>query len=397
MLDQKDGPNGSFYDGHQLFIPTDQVKPNPDNPRDPIEIDYRHPDFRALVEDINSNGGQNHTPIQVYIHPKDGMFHIVAGHRRLEAVKKASQNRMIEWEQSKVEPKPEEVKFIYATLVKAPATPFEKGRMMFSAEETSKRWGDVRKFRFFRDMVNGLPETIQKNPSSLRKKMYEATRLSTSTVNTFCDFYEIPPIGNAMGELRSSGEDTLPRVGRVKVLRSLVRIYRSLVSNNPSLVRQYVESVRPGKSKELSRPQLHHIFAQGVVAKAFHYHHLRNVKKTLMISPGVALERTTKELNSGIPDYEVLTWLTDPNRILKQNEVEHLVRQTQTTGSIAARVEALDLPYWKIQSPSKLIRGEQAENLRLAEKEYELLEKMIRARATQLDKGANLLEATEAA
>ena len=385
MLDQKDGPNGSFYDGHQLFIPTDRVKPNPDNPRDPIETDYRHPDFRALVEDINSNGGQNHTPIQVYIHPKDGRFHIVAGHRRLEAVKKASQNRMIEWEQSKVEPKPEEVKFIYATLVKAPATPFEKGRMMFSAEETSKRWGDVRKFRFFRDMVNGLPETIQKNPSSLRKKMYEATRLSTSTVNTFCDFYEIPPIGNAMG------------VGRVKVLRSLVRIYRSLVSNNPSLVRQYVESVRPGKSKELSRPQLHHIFAQGVVAKAFHYHHLRNVKKTLMISPGVALERTTKELNSGIPDYEVLTWLTDPNRILKQNEVEHLVRQTQTTGSIAARVEALDLPYWKIQSPSKLIRGEQAENLRLAEKEYELLEKMIRARATQLDKGANLLEATEPA
>lgn len=310
----KNGPyEGTYWDEDtRLMVQTDMIDENEENPRDSVEMTPDDPAFLSLVEDIMGNSNINHTPIQVYY--KDRKFKLIAGHRRLRAIQFINKRNL------KNSPT-----HIFATLMPEPKTKFDERKMMFSAEETSKRWGDVRKFIFFRDMLKELiqrnqDENLITNPEHLVQEMKRATSMTASTVTTFYSFAENPVISDAMASLDSE----LPRSGRMKSLRSCVRGMRVLTTLKPSVVRK-LTNTNDALSVEAQRRLAEHF-----VIKLKNYIRLA-LNHGLSIGPGIAMERTVTEFNmlrgGELSESELMHWFDDKDNIFRPHIIGQSIRQ----------------------------------------------------------------------
>lgn len=346
---------GTIYDDQsRLLIPIELIVENSDNPRDPIETDYKDEEFRILVENIRvQSNGLNHTPIQVYM--KDGKYHLIAGHRRTKAVIKASELNMEEWAEHQVGIEPIPATHIFATLMPAPLDDFELKKMMFSAEETSKRWGEIRRFVFFKSMAETQPAQLRANPVMFFERMKSATGLPKSTVNTYCGFLTNKKISEAMSDLSNS---QIPRSGRMKSIRACLRGVEFLSKERPHLVKQ-VTLAKPEQ-------QLYDTFVQNQLAKLFldklkEYVKMRETGE-IGLGAGVALERIVGELKAQeggpIEDYEIGNWLTQKGAKFRDDIIHQRHRRQkgqENSSSFLSLVKQQEVPsLTSIKSPEEL-------------------------------------------
>ena len=316
-------PPGAFHDkDFRLMVPIDKIVKNKANPRNPNETYFTDPDFKILVENIMQTGDMNHTPIQVFY--QEGKYHLIAGHRRLEAVKKAYELRLEEWEERQRGNEPIKVTHINSSLMPTPSSEFEKRTMMFSAEETSKRWGDIRKFNFFRDMVDELPQTTRRNPVALFEQMRKATGMPPSTVKTYCSFIQNKIMADEMGDL----SERLPKQGRLKMIRACDRGVSNLTVQEPKLVREL--TLETDATSTAAQNKLGKL----ILNKLGEYVRLR-AQGEMSVGPGVAMERTIAEISKPadkipVDKQEIANWLNTKKAIFRQDVVEQTKRRDDT-------------------------------------------------------------------
>jgi len=345
---------GAYYerpeDGGRFMVPLNFLKCYENNPRDPVEFDYnRNNDFRALVDSIITTGGINHTPISVYY--SQDKYHVIAGHRRIAAVKKANELSLEGWlSGSKLTPKPKTTDFIYATPRNIPGSDFQRRMMMFPEEETSKPWGDVRKFAFFRDMFLVAPDPIKAD----RQELCRITSLPSSTINTYIDFINNQVIGNAMAD---PSEIDFPRGGRKKTLRACVKGVETILNSRSSIVKTLTgfEIVFEGGSK--AKQLLSELFLK----KAKLYNKKR-IDKVLSIGAGVAMERTLPELRvlddgkTNVTNAEITNWL-NTDSILLQDTIQQTKRDNILGGTVYEIVQKIPVRNRLSSSPEDLINA----------------------------------------
>lgn len=324
-------------DGHRYMVPIKSIKRFDDNPRDPVEFDYdNNQDFRNLVDSIRVNGGENHTAISVFWSRQHEHWQLIAGHRRLEAVIKANKLEIEEWDarkdltaDTKERDRPKEVDYIYANPRPEAVSDFDQYMMMFSEEETSKAWGDVRKFAFFRKMYEKAPPEVKNSHTELRK----VTALPPSTINTYIEFINIPKIADTMGDPSTVDFE---RSGRMKLLRACVRGVELLLDERKLVVQQFIGSFsRPIPASDKEK------LADKFLDKARLYTTMRK-NRELAVGPGVALERSIPIIRQGddgskqVSDAEIVEWLEGKIKVLHKDRIEQTLRINSLEGPMAS-------------------------------------------------------------
>tara|TARA_R100000808_G_C2138141_1_gene146186 strand:+ start:44 stop:1171 length:1128 start_codon:yes stop_codon:yes gene_type:complete len=221
---------GSYIDPDtkKLMVPTELIVPYKDNPRDPYELDENNDSFKTLTRMILNQPG-NHTPVRVY--HQNERWHLMVGHRRVEATKMAQRMEEILWEKAgSIGPKPERFNYVYAVQEAPPENDLTLRIQMLQENESSEPWNNVRRFAFFVDTYNLLDEKTKANTKSLRKLF----NLRNITLTNYLQLMKYSAVCDVMTDL---SEVNFPRKTREFICQQIISCKYNLEQHRPDLVR----------------------------------------------------------------------------------------------------------------------------------------------------------------